>query len=120
MSATEGALNRTQAGTRERNSVVKSTFTVVRRSKRPKRERETGAFIGAARRFIRAAGKRVGEGDEPELAQLLALQGVLDSAIAEAVAGQRSHGKSWASIALGTGTSREAAYQRWGKKNERV
>lgn len=116
MSTVEGAWNRTQAGDPERNSGVKATFTVVRHSKRPKQERETGAFLGAARRFILAAGKRVGEGDEPELAQLLALQGVLDSAIAEAVAGQRSHGKSWASIALGAGTTREAAYQRWGKK----
>lgn len=116
MSATEGALNRTQAGTRERDSDVKGTFTVIRRSKRPKQERETGAYLGAARRFILAAGRRVAEGDEPELAGLLALQEVLDSAIAEAVAGQRSHGKSWARIALGTGTSREAAYQRWGKK----
>lgn len=106
----------THADTPGANSAVKPTFTVVRRSKRPKQERETGAYLGAARRFILAAGRRVGEGDEPELAGLLALQEVLDSAIAEAVAGQRSHGKSWARIALGTGTSREAAYQRWGKK----
>lgn len=32
-----------------------------------------------------------------------------------AIAGQRAHNKSWAMIARGTGTSREGAYQRWGK-----
>lgn len=73
-------------------------------------------YLGAARRFIRAAGRRVGECDEPELAALLALRSDLDAAIAEAVAGQKRNGKSWAGIALATGTTREAAYQRWGKK----
>lgn len=69
-------------------------------------------YLGAARRFIRAAGRRVGECDEPELAALLALQADLDAAIAAAVVAQKSR-KSWAQIALGTGTTREAAYQRW-------
>lgn len=73
-------------------------------------------YLGAARRFIQAAGRRVGECDEPELAQLLALQTTLDESIADAVAGQRRHGKSWAGIALATGTTREAAYQRWGRR----
>lgn len=73
-------------------------------------------YLGAARRFIRAAGRRVGECDEHELAELIALGDALDAAIAEAVAGQRSHGKSWAAIARGTGATREAAYQKWGRK----
>lgn len=73
-------------------------------------------YLGAARRFIRAAGRRVGECDEAELAALLDLQTALDEALADAVAGQRTYGKSWAGIARGTGTSREAAFQRWGRK----
>lgn len=97
------------------DSGVKAAFTAPRRSKRPRKDVETTEFLGAARRFIRAAGRRVGECDEHELAALLALQGDLDAAIAAAVAGQRSYGKSWAGIARGTGTTREAAYQRWGK-----
>lgn len=73
-------------------------------------------YLGAARRFIRAAGRRVGDSDEYELTELLALQGVLDESIADAVRRQKAGGKSWAQIALGTGTTREAAYQRWGRK----
>ncbi|WP_345751366.1 hypothetical protein [Microbacterium rhizophilus] len=79
----------------------------------PRREVETSDYLSAARRFIRAAGKRVAEADEPELAELLALRDVLDDAIAEAVKGQRSR-VSWAGIARATGTSRQAAFKRWG------
>ena len=99
----------------EADSRVKSNFTERRRSKRAKKDVETTEFIGAARRFIRAAGRRVGECDEHELAALLGLRDDLDVAIAEAIAGQRAYGKSWAAIARGTGASREAAYQKWGK-----
>lgn len=99
------------------DSGVKSNFTERRRSKRPKKDVETTEFIGAARRFIRAAGRRVGECDEHELAALLGLRDDLDAAIAEAVAGQRAYGKSWADIARGTGASREAAFQKWGRVN---
>lgn len=97
------------------DSRVKSDFTEKRRAKRPKKDVETTEFLGAARRFIRAAGRRVGECDEYELAALLDLRTDLDAAIADAVAGQRAYGKSWADIARGTGASREAAFQKWGK-----
>lgn len=93
------------------DSTVKKTFT----AKRPRRDVETMDYLGAAARFIRAAGRRVGECDEHELAALLQLRHTLDTAIAAAIEGQRSNGKSWAGIARGTGTSREAAYQKWGK-----
>lgn len=86
------------------------------KAKRPRKDVETMDYLGAAKRFIRAAGRRVGECDEIELAELLALRAVVDEAVAEAVAGQRTYGKSWAAIARGTGTTREAAWQRWGKK----
>ena len=72
-------------------------------------------YLGAARRFIRAAGRRVGECDEAELAELLSLQADLNDAIKTAINGQRAYGKSWADIARGTGTTREAAFQRWAK-----
>jgi len=87
-----------------------------RPSKRPRREVETMDYIKAAKRFIKSAGARVGESDEHELRELLHLQGDLEAAIAVAVAGQRSFGKSWASIGLAAETSKEAAWQRWGKK----
>lgn len=95
-------------------STVKRDFTPKRRAKRPRRDVETMDYLGAARRFIRAAGRRVADADEYELAELLALRTVLDDTIAEAVRGQKTR-KSWAAIAFATGTSREAAYQKWGK-----
>jgi hypothetical protein len=97
-------------------STVKAAFTPRRRSKRPKHSVEAIEFIGAVRRMLRAAATRVAQADEYELRALLDLQHELDAAIATAVAGQRSIGRSWAYIALATGTTREAAYQRWGKK----
>lgn len=93
---------------------VQATFTPPPRKKAPKRERETLDYIAFARRMIRAAGRRVGSGDEPELAALLDLQKELDDAIAAAVHGQRAIGRSWAHIALATGKTRSAAFQRWG------
>jgi hypothetical protein len=101
----------------ERDSAVKPRLTVNRRAKRPRKDVETMEFLSAARRFIRAAGRRVGECDEPELAELIALRAHLEQTIADAVAGQRRQGKSWAQIALGTGTTREAAFQRYGGKS---
>lgn len=87
-----------------------------RRSRPTHRDSETLAYLGAARRFIRVAGRRVGECDEHELAALIALQADLDAAIQDAVDGQKAHGKSWAAIGIGAGTTREAAFQRWGRK----
>ena len=77
---------------------------------------ETPAYLTGVARMIRAAGKRVADADEPELAQLLALQTALNDAIQTAVDGQRSIGRSWAAIALATGSTRQAAFQRWGKQ----
>lgn len=88
-------------------------------TKRAKREVETAGkrgFIAAARRFIAAAGRRAADGDEVELAELLSLQVDLDAAFQAAVDGIRARGNSWAYIAQATGKTREAAYQKWGKK----
>lgn len=76
---------------------------------------ETIEYLGAAKRFIRAAGRRVAEADEIELQDLLALQDVLDAAIQEAVDGIVSR-TSWAYVARATGRTRQAAFQRWGTK----
>ena len=76
---------------------------------------ETMDYLQAAKRFIRAAGRRVAEADEVELAELLKLQATLDEAVQTAVDGIRERGMSWQYIATATGTSRQAAYQRWGR-----
>lgn len=86
------------------------------RAKRPRKSVEALDFIGAVRRMLRAAAVRVADADEYELAALLALQADLDAAILQAVQGQRALGRSWAYIALATGRTREAAYQKWGTK----
>lgn len=79
------------------------------------RERSTEDYLGAVRRMLRAAAKRVAEGDEFELAELLSLQSDLEWAVGQAVAGQRINGaKSWAMIGDGAGTTRQAAQMRWG------
>lgn len=86
-----------------------------RPAKRPRREVETLDYIKAAERFIRSAGERVGESDEFELAELVAMRNTLEAAITVAVHGQRNYGKSWADIGRAVGTTREAAWQRWGR-----
>lgn len=84
-----------------------------------RRDVETTSFLQAARRFIRAAGRRVADADEIELADLLSLYPVLDEAVGTAIQGMRSRGCSWAYIAKATGTTRQGAQQRWGALIER-
>lgn len=109
------------------DSAVKQLFTLEearvildaerqhRRSKRPKREVETSEYIAAARRFIRAAGRRVADADDVELGQLVGLYDDLDAAVEVGALGIKTRG-SWAYIGKALGISREAAYQKWGKK----
>lgn len=78
---------------------------------------ETMDMLAGARRFIRAAGRRVADADEVELRELLALEAVLAEAIQTAVDGQRARGMSWAYIALATGTTRAAAFQRFRQRD---
>ncbi len=74
---------------------------------------ETDEYLKMARRIIRAAARRVAEGDEPELADLVNLRETLEQAISDAVQGQRDNGKTWAQIGLGLGTTKQAAIMRY-------
>lgn len=85
---------------------------------RRKRYRETTEYLAAARRFIRAAGRRVADADEHELEGLLALRTVVDEAIQHAVDGQLAMGKSWSDIARATGKTPQAAHKRWARRSE--
>jgi hypothetical protein len=67
------------------------------------------------RRVIRAAGRRIAAGDIEGLSGLLKLAEEVERAARAAVAGLRVQGYSWAEIAARTGTSRQAAQQRWGE-----
>ena len=85
-------------------------------ARRARRERETLEYLAAARRFIRAAGKRVADADEFELAELVALRAELEAAIMTAVQGQRSIGRSWAYIGAALGMKRQSAQERYGER----
>lgn len=81
-----------------------------------RRDRDTLEYLGAARRFIRRAGERVADADEFELAELVALRDELEEAIAVAVRGQRSYGRSWAYIGSALGIKRQSAQERYAEK----
>ncbi len=72
-------------------------------------------YLAFLRRGLRAAGRRVADGDPEDLEELLALQADLDAAVLAAVAGLRER-YSWTEIARGTGTSRQAVYARFVSK----
>lgn len=76
---------------------------------------ETDEYLKMVRRQINAGARRVAEGDEPELADLASLRDTIEQAIADAVAGQRANGKTWAQIALGLGVTKNAALMRYGR-----
>lgn len=75
--------------------------------------RETATVAEGARRFVRAIGKRVADGDPEDLAELLRLQHQLDQAFATAVDGLRARGRSDAEIGRVLGVTRQAVGQRW-------
>jgi hypothetical protein len=81
-----------------------------------KRERETTEYAGMVRRIIRAHGKRVAQADEVDLTELVAMRETLEEAIQAAVDGMRARGESWAYIGRGTGTTRQEAQRRYGRK----
>jgi len=83
-----------------------------------RREVETLDYIEFARRIIKVAGNRVGDGDEFELAELVSLRDDLERAIAASVQGQRSYGRSWAYIGGALGIKRQSAQERYAPKSD--
>lgn len=66
-------------------------------------------------RMVRAAGRRVADGDPEDLAMLLDVQAELDAAIAAGVRGMRANtGRSWSEIGRALGVTKQAAAKRWG------
>lgn len=76
------------------------------------RERSAEEVAGAARRMIRALGRRVGDADPIDLQLVLALRAEVDRAFLTALQGQAEAGFSHAEIAEGLGTSRQAVTKR--------
>ena len=89
-------------------------MVAVPKRKRKPRERDAQAFLGMVRRMLLAGARRVAvDGDEPELGELLQLQGVLEEALQLAVDGWRARGISWSTIGAAAGMSKQAAQKRW-------
>lgn len=78
---------------------------------------ETPEYAQMMRRMIRAHGRRVADADPEDLADMVALREHLEEAIADAVAGMRPR-FSWAQIARGLGTTRQAAQMRYGSQSQ--
>ncbi len=81
-----------------------------------KRYTSTQEYLRMVRRMVRSAGKRVGRADVEDLAALIDIRTDLDQAIRAAVDGLREDGYTWQSIGEATGTTRQAALMKWGKK----
>lgn len=73
---------------------------------------ETTEYLTALRRQIVAAGIRVGDADEVELAQLAAMTGDLDRALRVAAKAQAAR-RSWAWVGDALGVTRQAAHKRF-------
>jgi hypothetical protein len=77
---------------------------------------ETAEYAKFARRILRGYGKRIADADIEDLAELIKLQAEVDAVIADAInTGRKRWEWSWADIARAAGTTREAAWKRWGK-----
>lgn len=87
----------------------------ARRRRRARRPIETSDYAAMLRRMLGAYGRRVADADDVDLAELVELRRDLDTAISDAVVGQRAtHGRSWADIGRAVGMTRQSAQQRWG------
>ena len=79
---------------------------------------ETSDYLKMVSRMIRAAGRRVADADEHELAQLVDLRDHLEQSIKFAIQGQRSSGRSWSHVGQALGLSRQGAFQRYGNSEK--
>lgn len=104
---------------RERSHAAAESASDTRRARR-KRQRapiEATDYAAMMRRMLKAHGRRVADADVEDLQELIELQGALDEAIAYAITESRGrHGRSWTDIARAAGTTKQAAFQRWGKR----
>lgn len=72
---------------------------------------EYGKF---ARRILRGYGRRVGDADPEDLADLIALAGEVDALISTTIhTGRARWGWTWEDIGRAAGVGRSAAFQRW-------
>lgn len=78
------------------------------------RERSAEEVAGAARRMIRALGRRVGDADPVDLQLVTALRAEVEAAVTAAMRDQRAAGFSLAEVGAGLGMSKQAVAKRLG------
>jgi hypothetical protein len=81
------------------------------------RRGDASGYLGFLHRVLRAYSGRVLEGDVDDLTQLITLRTEVDRLIAHTVMALRRqpYGLTWTQIAAATGTTRQAAQQRYGR-----
>jgi len=80
-----------------------------------KRQVETLDYLKMVERMVRAAAKRVGNGDEAELAVMALLRDQIETAVGDAIQSQLEQGKSWSQIGNALGTTRQGAFRRYAR-----
>jgi hypothetical protein len=97
---------------------VKTPLTARRRARRWVDTSDYGRML---RRMVTAYGRRVATGDIEDLADLLALAAFVEDTARAAITQRRQadNSFSWAVVAEATGTTRQAAQQRWSPRPER-
>jgi len=96
---------------------VNEPFT-RRPAKRPKREKDIIEYAAMMRRLIRAYGRRLELEDAERLGVLMSLQDELAETINHVARKLHEDGFSWGEIGRQLGITRQAAYQRWGKRQD--
>lgn len=87
---------------------------------RARRYVETSEYLKALARLIRGAGRRVGQADSDDLADLFQLQRELEMTILQAIANLRAAGATWQEIGDASGTTGQAATMRWKARIEEL
>lgn len=84
--------------------------------KRPKRYRETPEYAAMLRRLLRGYRRRVAVGDIDQLPEMAAMATEVDEMIRDSVASLIDRGYSYTDVAARLGITRQAAWQRFGRK----
>ena len=79
---------------------------------RRRRERDIDDYLDACGRMLRAAGRRIGEGEPEDLKVFDSLHLEIEHAMGEAVRGLRASGYTWQAIGDAKGFTKQAAIKR--------
>lgn len=87
-------------------------------SRGARREYETDEYLAMLERMIRRAGERVAEADEPELARLNRMIGLVRDAVEVGARGQYARQGTWTWVGRALGISRQTAHERFAPREK--